>query len=125
MDIFATACDVAGLPVPSEIDGVSFLSTLQGKTEPELNRDLYFCWLEGGPQHGGKTTDAFRRGDWKLVQDDPFGPRELFNLRTDPGETTDLSKQEHAKWLELSAAMQRQIQRAGSVPWQPPAAVRK
>src|SRR5436309_2056104 len=72
----------------AEPDGVSFLSTLQGKTEPELNRDLYFCWLEGGPQHGGKTTDAFRRGDWKLVQDDPFGPRELFNLRTDPGETT-------------------------------------
>jgi len=31
------------------------------------------------------------RGDWKLMQNDPFSPLELYNLKLAPGEKTDLA----------------------------------
>jgi arylsulfatase A-like enzyme len=120
MDIFPTACAIAGVAPPANIDGVSFLPTLLGEQEPGVGRDFYFVRREGGPAYGGKTIEAFRRGDWKLVQDSPFSPLELYDLATDPRETTNLAAQRKRVFDELSAALRRQIQRGGTVPWQPP-----
>jgi arylsulfatase A-like enzyme len=120
MDIFATACDAAGVSIPTGIDGASFLPTLKGATEPPLNRDFYFTRREGGPAYAGKTIEAFRRGDWKLVQDSPFAPIELYNLKNDPEEKNDLAAKEKKIFNELSASLRQQIQRGGEVPWQPP-----
>jgi len=120
MDIFATACEAAGEAVPKNIDGISFLPALLGQPQPELVRDHYFVRREGGPQYGGKTIDAVIRGDWKLLQDSPFAPQELYNLKTDPQETTNLAAKEKKIFLELNAIMRMQGQRGGSVGWQKP-----
>jgi len=48
MDIFATACEALGVPVPEDIDGVSFLPVLLGRSLPETQRDLYFVCRDGG-----------------------------------------------------------------------------
>ncbi len=69
--------------------------------------------------YDGKTIDAFRRDDWKLLQDSPFKPLELYDLKSDPLETTDLAAKNGKLFNELSTALHEQIQRAGSVPWQP------
>lgn len=120
MDIFATCCEVAGVKPPANIDGVSFLPTLLGRPQPETKRDLYFLLREGGgARFCGKTIEALIRGDWKLVCDNPFGPAELYNLKRDPQETTDLAAKEKAAFRELAIALSRQIQRGGAVPWQP------
>lgn len=118
MDLFPTICEAAGVVVPLELDSATFFATLRGVVQPDEPRDLYFVRREGGPAYGGKTIEALRRGDWKLVQDSPFGPRELFNLKRDPQETTDLAKSEPEVFRALSAALQAQMQRAGNVPWQ-------
>jgi arylsulfatase A-like enzyme len=118
MDWFPTLLEAAGKPLPSEIDGQSLLPAMRGESMPVLGRDLYFVRREGGAMYGGKTIEAFRRGDWKLVQDSPFGPAELFNLARDPQETTDLARSERARYRELLGALQTHIQRAGSIPWQ-------
>jgi len=120
MDIFATACAVAGVAVPANIDGVSFLPELRGEAPPGTPRDLYFVRREGYSTYCGKTIEAFRRGDWKLVQDSPVAPLELYNLKSDPRETTDLARKERRIVSQLVTALCRQIQRSGSVPWQPP-----
>jgi len=120
MDIFATALDAAALARPAEIDGVSFLPALLGKSDADPKRDLYFVRREGGFAYGGKTIEALRRGDWKLLQDSPFAPLELYNVAADPKETTDLAKKERKVFNELSAALRAQIQRGGEVPWQAP-----
>ena len=124
MDIFATACEALGVRPPADIDGVSFWPTLLGQTEAEPKRDLYFVRREGGAAYGGKTIEAFRRGDWKLLQDSPFAPLELYDLKSDPKETTDLAAKERQMFNQLSAGLRKQIQQGGQIPWQPPATVR-
>ena len=118
MDLFATVLEAAEVTPPEGIDGVSFLATLQGRKADVPLRDLYFVRREGGPAYGGKTIEALRRGNWKLVQDSPFAPLELFNLASDPLETTNLATKERGTFNELSAALRVQIQRGGQVSWQ-------
>ncbi len=120
MDIFATACAAANLTPPREIDGISFLPTLRGQPESDPRRDLYFVRREGGAAYAGKTIEAFRRGDWKLLQDSPFAPLELYDLKADPQERVDLAKSKPQVFDELAAALRQQIQRSGHVPWQGP-----
>src|ERR1017187_1865245 len=120
MDIFATACEALGVRPPADIDGVSFWPTLLGQAEAEPKRDLYFVRREGGAAYGGKTIEAFRRGDWKLLQDSPFTPLELYDLKSDPNETTDLAAKERQIFNQLSMGLRKQIQQGGQTPWQPP-----
>jgi arylsulfatase A-like enzyme len=70
--------------------------------------------------YAGKTIEAYRRGEWKLVQDSPFAPIELFNLQADPKEENDLASTNRKKVNELLGGLRAQIQRGGQVPWQPP-----
>ncbi|HZV33906.1 MAG TPA: sulfatase-like hydrolase/transferase [Verrucomicrobiae bacterium] len=122
MDIFPTVCEAMGVNVPDGIDGVSFLPTLMGNDSTQPKRDLYFVRREGGVAYGGKTIDAFRRGDWKLLQNSPFAALELYDLKTDPMESTNLAQQKQVIFRQLDAGLRAQIQRAGQVPWQRPAA---
>ena len=121
MDIFATVCEALGVHPPQGIDAVSFWPTLRGQDAPIPRRDLYFVRREGGAAYGGQTIDAFRRGRWKLLQDSPFAPLELYDLESDPQESSNLAARKLPAFDELSAALRRQIQRGGQTPWQPPA----
>jgi hypothetical protein len=44
--------------------------------------------------YGGKIIEALISGDWKLAQDSPFAPLELYNLALDPAEQNELSHKE-------------------------------
>ena len=118
-DAFPTFLELAGAPIPQDCDAVSLNPVLKGE-EPGNERELYFVRREGGPPYGGKSYEALIRGDWKLMQNDPYSPLELYNLAEDPGETTDRISDEPALARELGNALQAHIQRGGRVPWQPP-----
>ena len=118
-DLFPTMLELAGAPLPSDLDAVSLTPVLRGETI-DAPRDLYFVRREGGPVYLGKDYEALIRGDWKLLQNDPFSPLELYNLKDDPGETTDLAKANKQVVRDLSAALRRQIQRGGATAWQGP-----
>ena len=120
MDIFATVCEAAGAKPPAEIDGVSFLPTLLGQAQPEMDRGLYFVRREGGPAYGGKTIDALLDGDWKLLQDSPFAPLELYNLKEDPKESVNVITKERNIFKKLEAGLRKHVQLGGQVPWQKP-----
>lgn len=118
MDLFPTICRAAGVNISHRIDGVSLFSLLTAGATAAPDRDLFFVRREGGDQFGGLTSRALRRGDWKLVQNSPYGPLELFNLGDDPRETTDLAAKDRRRFRELATAMRLQVQRGGAVPWQ-------
>ena len=119
MDLFPTICEAAGVKIEHLIEGKSFLPTLLGQAQPEWKRDLFFHRREGNERYGGLTIQAIRRGDWKLLQNSPFSPLELYNLQRDPQEQVNLAEKERKVFRELSRALRVQIQRGGAVPWQP------
>ena len=118
MDLFPTILEACGAEPINGIDGVSLLGALTGGEEKSPERDLYFVRREGGLAYGGKTIEAFRRGDWKLVQDSPFAPLELYNLADDPLEAKNLAGSHRPMLEKLNAALRVQVQRGGAVPWQ-------
>jgi arylsulfatase A-like enzyme len=120
MDLYPTLVEAAGVSPNAGIDGVSLLPALLGEGQCCRDRDLYFVRREGGVAYGGKTIEALRRGDWKLLQDSPFAPLQLFHVKNDPYETTDLAATERQVFGELAAELRLHIQRGGEVPWQPP-----
>lgn len=119
-DVYATALEAAGKTVPPDIDAVSLVPVLRGGRVPG-DREMYFTRREGGPPYHGCSYGALIRGDWKLLRNTPFEPYELYNLRQDPQETTNLASDQPDRVREMAARLARHIQRGGATPWQPPA----
>jgi arylsulfatase A-like enzyme len=117
MDIFPTVCAAAGVSNTPAIEGRSFLPTLLGEAQPAEDRDLFFHRREGGERYGGLIINAIRRGDWKLLQNSPFAPQEMYNLSDDPVEKNDRAHANRQKFRELAAALRVQVQRGGEVRW--------
>lgn len=118
-DVFPTFLELAGVPPSPDLDAVSLVPLLEGRAMPE-GRELYFVRREGGAAYGGKSYEAIVRGEWKLMQNNPWSPLELYHLKNDPQETTNLAGKAPKVFNELSTALRRHIQRGGSVPWQKP-----
>ena len=120
MDVFPTLLQVAGLGVSHGIDGRSFLNTLLGESPVEEERVLYFTRREGGLNYGGKAYHALRKGDWKLLQNSPYQPLELYNLKMDPAESRDMAQTEPEILKEMNGLLMKYIQEGGKTPWQKP-----
>jgi arylsulfatase A-like enzyme len=118
MDLFPTLCEIAQTDIPKSVDGISLLPTLLGKEQITDQRDFFYHRREGGARYEGLTTNAIRRGQWKLLRNSPFSPLELYNLSTDPLEQVNLARENPKQFRELSAALRVQVQRGGAVPWQ-------
>lgn len=85
-DLLPTFAELTGQKPPKGLDGVSFLpALLEGK--PVEHPPLYFEFHEGG------FSQAARKGDWKAVRTALGKPLELYDLKTDLGETKDLAAQ--------------------------------
>ncbi|HUE70701.1 MAG TPA: sulfatase-like hydrolase/transferase [Pirellulaceae bacterium] len=118
-DLFPTFLELAGAKPAADLDAVSLVPLLDGGTI-DRPRDLYFVRREGGIAYGGKSYEALIRGDWKLLQNDPYSPLELYNLKDDPQEKRNLAASNKRIFNELAAALRAHIQRGGSTPWQKP-----
>ena len=118
-DLFPTFVELAGAKPSAELDAVSLAPIFKGQTiDPP--RDLYFVRREGGPAYGGKSYEAIIRGEWKLLQNSPYGPLELYHLRDDPQERNNLAGSQKKVASELATALREHIRRGGRTPWQPP-----
>jgi arylsulfatase A-like enzyme len=92
-DIAATFADLSGQPAPAKTDGISFLPTLLGRNADQKRHE--FLYWEYVVQRG---SQAIRMGDWKAVRSglalESPSKLELYNLKTDPRETKDVSAQQ-------------------------------
>ena len=117
MDLLPTICETAGVKSEHEIDGRSLLPTLTGNSRPEDERVLFWVRREGGNRYGGRAFYAARQGDFKLLQNTPFEPLELYSLRDDPKEQKPLDRK-HPMYAKLFTALQGHITQSGAIPWQ-------
>jgi arylsulfatase A-like enzyme len=115
-DWLPTLLDAAGTAAPQEhvADGVSLLPLLRGgELKP---RPLFWYLPLYEVRWGGTPSAIIREGDWKLIEffGDWFDAQgrylpgahlELYNLRTDLGETTNLMEQEPARAAALRAQL--------------------
>ncbi len=118
-DLFPTYLELAGATPSPDLDAVSLVPLLHGKTIT-TPRDLYFVRREGGQVYGGKSYEAIIRGDWKLMQNSPYSPLELYNLKDDPKEQYNLAAMNKKVFSELATALRAHIQRGGIAAWQKP-----
>ncbi|MFG0289377.1 MAG: sulfatase-like hydrolase/transferase [Rhodopirellula sp. JB044] len=114
-DVLPTFADVAGVSLNSvprvKTNGTSIYPLLSDSPNSIQERTLYweFGKQVGDPNSGviGEVFQAARRGDWKAVRYGLDQPTQLFDLATDPGETTDLARQHPEIHKSFIALFQR------------------
>ncbi len=118
MDLYPTLVEATGGTINHFMEGKSFLPILKGDALSDRDRPLYFVRREGGQRYGGLTIQAVLLNEWKLLQNSPFAPQELYNLNQDPSESNNLIESEPEKYKELNALTMQFMQEAGKVSWQ-------
>ena len=126
VDLLPTLCEAAGLRAPADraIDGASLLPMFEGKP---VQRKTPLYWQFNRAHSAPKV--AMRSGDWKILArltGPEFKPGadilategetikaaeltsfEVYQLREDIGEKTDLAQREPARLAELSATLNK------------------
>ncbi len=120
MDIYPTLSEITRVKINHKIDGVSLLPVLMNADEKLPERPLFFTRREGNLRYGGQTIQAVISGNWKLLQNSPYAPYELYNLYEDPLEQRNVVAYNVEQYRGLQNLLIQHIQKGGSVPWQKP-----
>jgi arylsulfatase A-like enzyme len=113
IDVLPTLVELCGLMPPAEIDGVS-LAPLLTKSAALPARSLFWHYPHYSNQ-GGRPGGAIRDGDDKVIEFYETGRLELYDLKADPGESTNLIDRFPEKAAQLAARL-RDFRRAVGAP---------
>lgn len=102
-DLFATVTELSRSKDDEPRDGVSLASLLTAG-RALAPRTLYWHYPHYSNQ-GGRPGGAVRDADWKLIEHDETGRRELFDLGRDAKESTNLADKQPRKVEELAAKL--------------------
>jgi len=103
LDIFPTLTAVAHLPVldSKQYDGKDISRLLYGKGKFK-HRDLFWYYPLDKPHFlGGRSANAVRSGNFKLIEFFDSGTSELYNIKTDLSEVNNLAERNPEKTKEL------------------------
>jgi len=97
-DYYPTLLEILGLPKPRQqtFDGISFASVLRDPAAALPQRPIFIAAQNGC---------SVRLGDWKLYRDYKAYAFELYNLKDDLSETTDLAAKHPEKVKQLEALL--------------------
>ena len=92
IDYAPTFLELAGAPIPEDIQGVSLLPLLKGKHPKNWRKSLYYHYYEYPAEHSVKRHYGVRTADgWKLIHFyRDIDEWELYDLNTDPQELHNL-----------------------------------
>ena len=98
-DVFPTLLAAAGVTPPADrvLDGVNVLPVLTGSATAVERPQPLFWRLHMAPN----AKLAMRVGDWKILANAELTEFELYNLASDPKETTDLKDREPRRFAAL------------------------
>ncbi len=105
-DVLPTLAEVAGAPVPDDVDGISFAPPLAGRPKDQKDHELLYWEF---PSYGGQQ--AVRLGKWKGVRQNMFEGYldvELYDLEADPLEENDLAADHPDVVARIAAVMEQE-----------------
>ena len=105
-DFYPTVVELAGakLPANQTIDGKSLLSVLADSSAKVGRSAIHFHYPHF---HHHRPASAIIEGEWKLLQYlDNSETVELYHLKSDLGETNDLSKEKAGRVADLKKKLQ-------------------
>lgn len=106
IDFFPTLLEIAGVPLPNKVDGVSLVPLLkQSGTLDRVALYWHYPHYWGGVPPRVRPFGAIRAGDWKLIEFYEDMNVELYNLKDDLGETRDLASSKPELVSELRARL--------------------
>lgn len=115
IDLAPTLLDLAGVPVPSEMQGRSWRPLLAGKTPADWRTAFFYEYFWERPFRT-PTTLAVRTGEAKLIRYPGHDDwTELFDLKADPYETKNLLRDpaHDALRKQMEAEFERQSKAVG------------
>jgi len=89
-DMMPTFAEIGGAKAPGGIDGVSMWSSA-------IRRDRFMYWEQNGWDSRTREIPPERRmtavrfGDWKALRNTPAAALEIYNLKRDPSEKSDVA----------------------------------
>jgi len=114
IDFAETFLDLAGAPIPDDMQGLSLVPLLKGKTPKDWRKSLYYHYYEYPAVHSVRKHEGVADLRYKLIryygQDVPNGEEwELFDLQKDPAEMNSVyANPEYAtKVAELKQELKR------------------
>ena len=90
IDNAPTALDLAGLPVPAEMQGRSIAPLLKGSAPSDWQTSFYYHYYEFAPPHWVMPHYGIRTQRYKLISYYTVNEWELFDLEKDPDEMENL-----------------------------------
>jgi len=125
IDFAETFLDVAGLPIPADMQGKSLVPLLKAQTPREWRSSFYYQYFEYPVPHHVRPHYGVVTNRYKLVHFDKpdLDEWELFDLEKDPRELSSVYG--NPAYTTVVAALKRELDRLRSelkVPAQPPEA---
>jgi arylsulfatase A-like enzyme len=102
LDIYPTLCELAGTPIPAEVDGKSLAPITRGQSQ-SVRDTLFLSYRD--------VQRAVRDERWKLIVYPKVNVLQLFDLQEDPYEVHDVANQAaHAERVQSMLAELRRWQ---------------
>ncbi|HEX4229645.1 MAG TPA: sulfatase [Bryobacteraceae bacterium] len=92
IDNAPTALDLAGIPVPKDMQGRSLVPIMKGQAPADWRKSMYYHYYEFAPPHWVFPHYGIRTERYKLISYYEVNEWELFDLEKDPDEMESLFK---------------------------------
>lgn len=102
IDYAPTLLDIAGVPIPEDMQGVSILPLLKGGKPEEWRKSLYYHYTEFPGEHFVRRHYGVRTDRYKLIHFyNDINSWELYDLKKDPMEMhNEYNNPKHAKTVK-------------------------
>jgi len=109
LDFAETFLDIAGVNVPSDMQGASLVPILRGETPTDWRDSLYYHYYEYPGWHMIHRHEGAYDGRYKLLNFYDLGEWELYDLQSDPKEM--INQYDNPEFAKVVQQMHRKLDR--------------